>query len=130
METKLYAVSRGNGNDGVSQMFPDYYVRTNDPYRLARLALVTQFLPCAQEQVLDECRVEGEADYTISAVLYDPLDEEPAEDGMSWCDANGAYMIVEVFPDDGPDMADPYHRFVYDSINECFSVRELALINP
>ena len=33
-----YGVSSGNGNNGVSHLYPDYYVRTADPFRLAELA--------------------------------------------------------------------------------------------
>jgi hypothetical protein len=32
---KWYSVSSGDGNNGVSRMYPDYYVRTADPFHLA-----------------------------------------------------------------------------------------------
>ena len=38
-----YGVSSGNGNNGVSHLYPDYYVRTADPFRLAELAMVDKF---------------------------------------------------------------------------------------
>ncbi len=141
---KLYAVSSGDGNDGVSHIFPDYYVWTSEPYRLATLALIGQFKEPYQQRALDECELDGEADYTISATLLEPLDddsedhecdedcEDPCQlavDNMfSYCDANGAYMIVEVFQDGGPDMSNSWHKPVYDSIEDCFSDSELALV--
>jgi hypothetical protein len=119
-ETKLYAVSSGNGNDGVSHSFPDYYVRTDDPWRLARLALVGSFKSRYWDFVVDEMDVGGEEDYTISACLYEGPDGE-TEFGM-------ALAIVEVFQDEGPDMSNPWHKLVYDSIEDAFSADLLALV--
>ena len=42
-EAKWYGVSSGDGNNGVSHMFADYYVKTAEPYRLAELAVLTLF---------------------------------------------------------------------------------------
>ena len=121
-----YAVSSGDGNNGVSHMFPDYYVRTADPYRLAELAMLTSFKTEYREQVKDEMTVDGEADYVITAVLANPLDEEYDEDDEMWCDVNGAYLLIDVFPvDDDFDPAEcfptaPYGKPAYDSIADCF----------
>jgi hypothetical protein len=119
-EIKLYGVSSGNGNNGVSHMFADYYVRTNDPWKLVELAALTLFKkPDGVAWAKENVQIDGEAEYTISAVFYDPPleegEEEPAE-GESWCDNNGAWLIVEVFPEDDPREGRP----MYDSLEDCF----------
>lgn len=128
---KLYGVSTGNGNDGVSHMFADYYVWTDQPYRLAEAALVDTFkegegMAWAKENV----EVDGEAEFTISAVIYNPPledGEEPSEeeDG-DWCSANGAWLILEVFPVEELDMRDG--RPVFDSIESALTETVLKLI--
>jgi beta-glucanase (GH16 family) len=153
-ETRVYAVSSGNGNNGVSHTFPDYYVRTNDPYRLAALAMVSGFKPSFKQAAADACEVDGEADYTISAVIYNPEDVDPSEtperecncgaeendlpehseecaslsedndDSMSYSDANGAWQIIEVFPEESPNARRP----IYDSLEECFDDDDLKLV--
>ncbi len=141
-EPRLYGVSSGNGNDGVCHMFPNYYVMTNDPYRLARLAMVSGFKSEFKRAALDACDVDGEADYTISATIYNPEDVDPDEaaadrdedneennepepgEGMSYCEANGAWQIIEVFHDDEPRDG----TMQYDSIEDAFSDEDLALV--
>jgi hypothetical protein len=127
--TRLYAVSSGNGNDGVSHSFPDYYVRTDEPYRLAALAMVSSFKSKFKQAAANAVQIDGEADYTISAVIYNPSDVDPSEasedgDDDSYCDANGAWQIIEVFPDDEPRDSRP----VYDSLADCFGEDDLALV--
>jgi hypothetical protein len=124
MAYRLYGVSTGNGNDGVSHMFADYYVRTDDPWRLARLALVSSFKDEWKERALDEAMVDGESEYTISAMILDPLDEENEEDEEPWSSFNGAWFIVEVFPEDEPREG----RQVYDSLDDAFESADLALV--
>ena len=66
--TRLYGVSSGNGNDGVSQMFPDYYVRTDSPWQLAELAALSTFKPGAgQAWCKRHVEIDGESEYTIQA---------------------------------------------------------------
>ena len=120
----LYGVSSGNGNDGVSHMFADYYVNTDDPWRLARLALVASFKDEWKARALDAATVDGESEYTISAMIHDPLDEEYGEDEESWGNVNGAWLIVEVFPEDDPREGRP----VYDSLDDAFESADLALV--
>jgi len=120
----LYGVSSGNGNDGVSHMFADYYVKTDDPWRLARLALVSSFKDEWKERALNAAEVDGESEYTISAMILDPLDEVYDEESGSWSESNGAWLIVEVFPDDEPREGRP----VYDSLNDAFESADLALV--
>jgi len=122
-----FAVSSGNGNDAVSHLYPDYFVRTADPFRLARLAMVDQFnavegMAWAREAV----DVDGEADYTIQAVIYEDPDGCPAYGG-------GAWMLVDVFPADPDDVeiwqADPYKRGrCYARLESAFSAEALALV--
>lgn len=122
---RLYGVSSGNGNDGVSHIFADYYVRTNDPWRLARLAMVGQFKDEYLPKAIEACEVDGEADYTVQAVIYEPLDFVPESEGDSYCDSgNGAAHLVDVFPEDTPR----YNRMVYDSLEDAFSADLLAKV--
>lgn len=109
---RLYGVSFGNGNDGVSHTYPSYYVRTCEPFALAAAALLSEFKPKYRPMVAEAMEVDGEADYTIYATLYNPLDDE---DG-SWCEVNGAYSICEVFREDDPREGRP----TYDSLGQCF----------
>lgn len=114
---RLYGVSYGDGNNGVSHMFADFYVKTDDPWRLAHLALVNYFTSEWQDQAMEEMDIDGDAQFTITACLYEPLDREPPEeDGTSYCDANGAYFITDVFPEDDPKKDRP----IYDSLEEAF----------
>jgi hypothetical protein len=76
---KWYGVSSGNGNDGVSHMYPAYFVRTCDPYRLAELAMVSRFKPDFYAAAIEAVEVDGEADYTIYATIYNPEDVDPSE---------------------------------------------------
>ena len=117
-----YGVSSGNGNDGVSHHYPDYYVRTADPYRLAELAMVDTFkagegMAWAREAV----GVDGERDYTISATIYEGPDGE-TEFGAAW-------LIIEVFPVES-DSNGPLHSNgpEYDNLESAFSAEALALV--
>ncbi len=112
--SQTYGVSYGDGHNGVSHMFPDFYVKTNEPWRLARLAILSAFKPKAFEWASKEADIDGEAEYTIAACVYNPPDDE---DG-SWCEANGAWMICEVFPEEEPRDG----VMLYDSIGEAFGV--------
>ena len=121
---RLYGVSTGNGNDGVSHMFADYYVQTDDPWRLARLALVASFKDEWKQRALDAADIDGESEYTIHAVIYDPLDDEYGENEETWCDVNGAWLIVNVYPEDNPREGRP----IYDCLNDAFESDDLALV--
>ena len=125
-EPRWYAISSGNGNDGVSHTFPDYMVKTSDPYRLVELALVDQFeagegMAWAHEAV----EVDGEAEYTISAIIYEGPEGET--------DFGAAWLIVEVFPAAPEDVeawqADPWKRGrCYEDLESAFSAKALALV--
>lgn len=166
---RLYGVSFGNGNDGVSHTFARFYVRTCEPYILAAAAVLSEFNAGAgQEFAAVNMEIEGEAEYGISAMILNPhndraeydsdmtaaqecvdiarenlceceaygtpgqiedareelndaehaLDALENNDPGSWCDANGAWFICEVFPEDD----DPRRGVqVYTSLDDAFS---------
>lgn len=114
---KWYGVSSGNGNDGVSQLFPDYLVRTADPYRLAELAMVDQFKRGkGMRWAKGHVDVYGEADYTISATILEGPDGE-TEFGAAW-------LIIEVFPVDPDEHDSP----TYESLQQAFSAEAMELV--
>lgn len=151
---RWYGVSFGDGN-GVSHTWPDYYVRTADPFMLAGAAIVANWNDDDMRSfVVENAEINGEADYTIYATILNPPDDESNEwececgisrdddictvcesgrpemgDNVSWCDANGAWLIVEVFPvGDMPGALLPFDdRPAYVSLLSCFSESDLAL---
>lgn len=131
--TKLYGVSFGNGNDGVSQLFPNFYVRTDSPYTLAQVALADLFIARKVRAAIREMQVDGEAEYTISATLYNPWDDK---DG-AWCENNGAWKICEVFPADDTEAGEMVDQNgfgynsklrIYESIEEATDPRTLGVL--
>ena len=116
---RWYGVSTGDGNNGVSHMFPDYYVFTNDPWELAERAATSSLKPDT------EFEVDGDDDYTISAVVYDDPsfydDYDENADYSDW-ESGPAPFILEVFPVNQDEIdkakADPYGKFCYGSIAE------------
>lgn len=158
---RWFGVSFGNGNDGVT--FPDYYVRTADPFKLAAAAVIGMFKDEYKERAADVLEVDGEADYTISAMILNPEDvegyecpvcgmidshaddceaDESEDDNGSYCDANGAWLICEVFPVDEMPGAllfignklehvqynpDPYGKPAYCSLADAFDAEDLRL---
>lgn len=121
---RIYGVSYGDGNNGVSQLYPDFYVTTADPWRLARGAMIDQFTAEYRAAAAEACECDGEADYTITAMILDPFDDD-AEEGESWSAHNGAWRLCEVFPVDADDVRDG--RPTYDSIEEALTAEALAL---
>jgi len=144
-ESRYYAVSSGNGNDGVSHLFPDYIVKTDRPYALALLAAVTNFkrgegYAWAQENV----EIDGEADYTIYATFFESpefqeeraemekrlasLDPETEQDEIEELESeledfqpDCAWLCFEVFPWDASEDQQARHPLpIYESIEECF----------
>ncbi len=116
---RLYAVSYGDGNNGVSHTYYDFSCRTTDSYVLARLAMITAMKDKSQRWASRNVEVDGEADYTISAMLYDP----PGKDGAGWSDVKGAWLIAEVFLLDADDIRD---KPSYDNLIECFGKDTVA----
>lgn len=135
---RWFGVSFGNGNDGVSHTFPRYFCRctADQAYTLAKAALVaTLFNPPDYRWAIENCEVDGEAEYTITATIYDPPDDgtEESDDEypMTWSEGNGAWIICEVFPvdvDELPERGDPYGHMCYPSLADCFDAAFLASI--
>jgi hypothetical protein len=137
-EPRMYGVSSGNGNDGVSQLFADYYVATDKPWKLATLAAIVKFKHGAGMQwALRHVDIDGDAESTIYACFdAPPCEETPdgeypdvenpedAEDGRNWSDGNGAWLIIEVFPVQGYREGRPH----YESLEAAFSADLLALV--
>jgi len=113
-EKKTYGVSFGNGNDGVSQLYPNFIVTTDRPFALAKLAMLHRFNNGNSvrwaKRVMD---IDGESEYTIYATIYDP------SDSPGWSEHNGAWMICQVFPVD-QDLIDNSTAREYDSLEDVF----------
>lgn len=113
---RWYGVSTGDGNNGVSHMFPDYYVFTADPWRLCERAAESSLRPGV------EFEVDGEADYCISAVVYDSPEfyDDVSEEDMEDFEAGPCPFILDVFPVEQSEVdaarADPWGKLCYGSI--------------
>jgi len=147
-KSQYYAVSSGNGNDGVSHLFPDYIVKTDRPWALARLAALSTFKKGEGQTWCEEnLKLDGEADYTISAVLYvspetqkeraemqdrlDNLDPNTEQDEINELESeiesygcDYAWNIFEVFP---WDETDSISRPIYESLEDAFG-EDCALV--
>ena len=83
-----FGVSTGDGNMGVSHIFPDYIVRNvADLWELAERAAKSDIKP----EHHDEIEVDGD-DTCVVASTYDP--------NLEYCD-----YVLEVFPIDDRDTA-------------------------
>lgn len=132
-DTRWYGVSTGDGNNGVSHLWPSYMVKTDDPWKLAELAAAHEFRDGAGKAwAARHVEIDGEEDFCISAVFYDPPcedtddgeypetnDPEDAEDGRNWSQYNGAWLIVDVYPIDD-DTRENSTAPEYESLTECF----------
>lgn len=145
-EARYYGVSTGDGNNGVSHMFADYYVKTSEPWRLAELAALSEFKKGeGQEWARENMQIDGEEDYTISVVFYesketqderaemqerlDAMDEDSDEaqelyDDIESFGCDSAWFIVEIFPED--DMREG--RPVYESLEDAFGKDVMELV--
>ena len=149
-QSKYYGVSHGNGNDGVSQLFPDYIVKTNEPYLLARLAAISDFKEGAgQVWARDNMEIDGEADYTIYASFHESYEtqqeraamqkrldaiEDTESDEYSELDqeiegygADYTWLIYEVFAwDEDYKSVEDTGRPVYESLDDAFGAELVA----
>lgn len=124
-ETRWYGVSSGNGNDGVSHLFADYYVRTDDPWRLAECAIASEFKPEYQCNALEVAEIDGDPAHTISAVIFSETDVASSVTGLDEDDLDSAFLIVDVFPVEHEDIRETVPA--YNSLTECFDAETLAL---
>lgn len=128
---KLYGVSTGNGNDGVSHLHPNYFVYTNQPYRLAKAAMIDQFEGAAGKAwALANVEVDGEAEFGITAAIDNPPEEDGAEshnEDETWSGVNGAWLLLHVFPV-AEDDAHSQLINIYASIEAALTPSALALV--
>ena len=109
-----YGVSYGNGNDGVSHFSPNILVYTDDPWTLARAAMIFEWKDkvWANENV----DLDHNGDEMVSATIYEGPDGET--------EFGAAYMIVEVFAVNESE----YNCTKYDSIYEAFDDETVKLV--
>jgi hypothetical protein len=81
-DARYYGVSTGDGNNGVSHLFPDYYVKTSDPWRLAVLAALSEFKADGKAWARTNMDIMGEADYTISVVFHESKETQDEREEM------------------------------------------------
>jgi hypothetical protein len=128
-QAKRYAVSSGNGNDGISHYWPDYIVTTDDPWTLARLAALTEFKPEFQSWAASELHVDGDEEYGIQAMILDPPadeDESADEASCSWSEAHGAWRLWDVYSAD--EVSGDSSAPEYDSLEACFGADVVAAL--
>ena len=110
---RRYAVSYGNGNDGLSRLFPAFFVWA-DPDRIwdvARVAMMTRG-DASRRWLKANTHVDEAGPDAMQACIYDP----PKSPG--WSDHNGAWRLCEVYPADeasdnseAPEYASPSKAF-------------------
>lgn len=111
---RLYGVSYGNGNDGVSHTFANFYVRTCEPYTLAAAAMLSMH-DAILDYTAENLDVDGEAEYGISAMLLNPPDDrvdyesdltaaqecvDIARENLCECEAYGTSVQIEESQDE------------------------------
>ena len=145
-EARYYGVSSGDGNNGVSHMYPDYIVKTNEPFRLAELAAISSYKPEYQQWALRNVTVDGEGDYTVYATFHESYETQQERDAMQarldnmreddpdrealeqeiehyGCDY--AELCFEVFPWEGEL---PANKPVFESLEDAYTVNDLRLV--
>jgi hypothetical protein len=110
-----YGVSYGNGNDGVSHSYPNILVFTDDPWTLARAAMIFEFKDRVWAN--ENTDLDHNGDEMVSATIYEGPDGET--------EFGAAYRIVEVFP-----IVDINHEYCtkYDSIYEAFDKETYEIV--
>lgn len=134
-QARYYAVSSGNGNDGVSHMFPDYIVKTDRPYALANLAALTTFKAGeGQAWRADNLKIDGESEFTIYATLMEsPETQNERADMETRCDelrneygeaeaAGATESELEALQDEIAALEDEIEGYGCDTAWQCFEV--------
>ena len=130
---RWYGISTGDGDNGVSRIWPSYMVKTDRPWDLARLAAEHEFRDGAgKEWARRNVDIDGDEEFGICAMFLDPPCEETAdgeypeienpedaEDGRNWSEFNGAWLIVDVYPIDD-ETRENSTAPEYESIAACF----------
>lgn len=135
-EARWYGVSTGNGNDGVSHMYANYYVFTDDPWTLVRAAIIAAHEGNESwERAAIEAEIDGDEDFVSAVIFEDPefdvedLPESEREDYLSGnYDYGPAEFILEVFPEDEKWMRGRvgYGCASYQSIEEACGATAVA----
>jgi hypothetical protein len=100
----------------VSHLFPAYIVKTEEPWRLARIAVGAEFKD--RSWALENAQIDGEADFTICAMISEGPNGET--------EFGSAYHLTEVFPLEEAEVERLRGRtLVYDSIADCFHADDL-----
>jgi hypothetical protein len=81
-EERYYGIATGDGNSGISHSFPEYIVKTNNPWDLAKLAAHAQFKddPAIQEWVAHNMEIDGDSEYGISVVFPESIEQQEARE--------------------------------------------------
>lgn len=117
IEMRDYAVSTGNGNDGISHLYPNYIVRApvDSEYLIARLACLASFNSgWGRKWAKREMSVDEMGPDAAQACIYDP----PGRDGRGYSEHNGAWRLWDVFSADEASDATEAPR--YDTLEACF----------
>lgn len=105
---KWYGVSYGNGNDGVSHSYPNYMVYTDDPWTLARAAMVSQWKDKVWTN--ENVDLDHNGDEMVSATIYEGPEGET--------EFGAAYMIAEVFPVNVTEHNCPQYDNLYTTFDD------------
>lgn len=112
-----YGVSYGNGNDGVSRSHPNILVYTDDPWTLARAAMIYEWKDKVWTN--ENTDLTGEDDYGVTATIYEGPNGET--------EFGAAYMIVEVYPITEIEL-NTHDCTRYDSIYTAFDDETIKLV--
>jgi hypothetical protein len=102
-----YAVSYGNGNDGLSRLWPDFTLWC-DPGAIgdvARVAMITRGF-ASPRWVKANVEIGEEYNDAVQACLLNP------PRSPDWCEANGAWKLCEVYLADEADDRSEAPEFV------------------
>ena len=103
---KIYGVSVGDGNDGVSHLHYDYSISVPDGlevYDFTNYLIRNLFVPGSYRWAKRNVMTSGEPEYTFALYWLDP----PKSPG--WSEHNGSWKIIEVFPLSPDDIRERPH---------------------
>lgn len=116
-EAREYAVSSGNGNDGVSHLYPDYIVTApvDSEYLIARLACLASFNSgWGRKWAKRELMLSDMGPDSVQGAICDA----PGRDGRGYSEHNGAWRLWDVYPADEASDASECPR--YETLEACF----------
>lgn len=118
----LYAVSYGNGNDGLSRLHCDFTVEAPEGSEdlIAKLAMLSLFSGAARRYVSANLSIDESGSDAAQAVVLDP----PGRDGRGWSEHNGAWKLADAYPASEATNAD--ERPSYETLEAAFG-RQLVV---